>query len=144
MSPTVTHQLVRAGKVACSVAAVTPMALETVNGASGSMPGFAVSSRGPALICLVPGGICGSTVVGATLRRRAPFACAGGVAGLEPFMLRALLCDTIVSLMTQTSTAEGSRGRHGRQWSESCHTWLLLWYEKAKRHSDLVRTTEEH
>lgn len=64
------------------------MAFDKVKGASGSIPGFAVSSKGPTLICLVPGGICGSMIVGVTLRRRALPVCAGGVPGLEPFILQ--------------------------------------------------------
>lgn len=64
------------------------------------MPGFAVSNRGPALICLVPGGIWDRTVTGFAFRRRAPLACDGGVAGLEPFMLRGLMPITNVSLTT--------------------------------------------
>lgn len=83
ISPTVTPQLIRAGTVAWRVAAVMPMALDTVKGASGSIPGFAVSNNGPTLICLVPGGTCGSAAVAVTLRRRAPGTCNGEVAGLE-------------------------------------------------------------
>lgn len=89
MSPTVTPQLIRAGKVVWSVAAVAPMALEKLKGAWGSIPCFAVSNRGPALICLVPGGTSGSTRDGVTLRRRgAPLVCAGGVVGRITLMLK--------------------------------------------------------
>lgn len=98
MSATVTPQLIRAGKMVWIVAAVTPMALEKVKGASGSMPGFAVSSRGPALICLVPGGTWVSTGIGVPLRRRALLACANELAGLEDFMLWDLeLRDTMIT-----------------------------------------------
>lgn len=87
ISPTVAPQLIKAGTVAWRVAAVMPMAFDNVNVASGSIPGFAVSNNGPALICLVPGDIWGSAAVGMTLRRRAAMSCSGGVAGLEYLML---------------------------------------------------------
>ena len=67
ISAIVTLQLMRAGQMFCIVAAVIPMALETVRGRSGSWPDVAESSNGPTFICFVPGGICVPVEAGARL-----------------------------------------------------------------------------
>lgn len=55
------------------MATVTPMTLDSVRGASGSMPGLAVSSRGAALICRVPEGTGVTGGDGPGRRRRGPY-----------------------------------------------------------------------
>ena len=68
----VNPQLNKAGSMACSIAPATPMALDTVKPASGSIPGLTFSRDRAALISLVPGGTPLVEEVVGRWRRRGP------------------------------------------------------------------------